>query len=155
MNKEEFLQGLRRALSSTGSESLIQENLSFYRSYIDGEMAKNRSEEEVLAELGDPRLIANSIREAAGFGKDMVSGGQRQEEFQDSRQGYRQESREGQGSYERPRGVSNGLILGIVFVLLFFVAVVLIIGGIVTLLAPILVPVSLIAVVFWMLRRRS
>ena len=118
-------------------------------------MAKNRSEEEVLAELGDPRLIANSIREAAGFGKDMVSGGQRQEEFQDSRQGYRQESREGQGSYERPRGVSNGLILGIVFVLLFFVAVVLIIGGIVTLLAPILVPVSLIAVVFWMLRRRS
>ena len=89
MNKEEFLQGLRRALSSTGSESLIQENLSFYRSYIDGEMVKNRSEEEVLAELGDPRLIANSIREAAGFGKDMVSGGQRQEEFQDSCQGYR------------------------------------------------------------------
>ena len=43
MTKEEFLEGLKRALFSTGSQSLIEYNLDYYSSYIDGEMAKGRS----------------------------------------------------------------------------------------------------------------
>jgi len=67
MTKEEFLDGLRRALFSTGSEGLIEYNLDYYSSYIDGEIAKGRRMDDIMNELGDPRLIANSIKVAAGY----------------------------------------------------------------------------------------
>ena len=72
MTKEEFLEGLKRALFSTGSQSLIEYNLDYYSSYIDGEIAKGRSMDEVMNELGDPRLIANSIKVAEGYSDVFV-----------------------------------------------------------------------------------
>ncbi len=72
MTKQEFLDGLTKSLLSTGSEKIIRENRSFYNEYIDTELRKGRSEEEVLNELGDPRLIANSIKEAAGIDDEFV-----------------------------------------------------------------------------------
>ena len=72
MTKEEFLDGLRRALFSTGSEGLIEYNLDYYSSYIDGEIAKGRSMDDVMNELGDPRLIANSIKMAEGYSDVFV-----------------------------------------------------------------------------------
>ena len=42
MTKEEFLDGLMKALASTGSQSLITENIRFYSSYIDDELSKGR-----------------------------------------------------------------------------------------------------------------
>ena len=65
MTKEEFINGLSEALAHTAAREVIIRNIEFYRSYIDGEIAKGRSEREVMDELGDPRLIANSIKEAA------------------------------------------------------------------------------------------
>jgi len=67
MTKEEFLDGLMKALASTGSQSLIAENIRFYSSYIDDELSKGRSIDEIMEELGEPRLIANSIKVAAGY----------------------------------------------------------------------------------------
>ena len=72
MTKEEFLEGLKRALFSTGSQSLIEYNLDYYSSYIDGEIAKGRSMDDVMNELGDPRLIANSIKVAEGYSDVFV-----------------------------------------------------------------------------------
>ena len=72
MTKEEILDGLRRALFSTGSEGLIEYNLDYYSSYIDGEIAKWRSMDDVMNELGDPRLIANSIKMAEGYSDVFV-----------------------------------------------------------------------------------
>ena len=72
MIKEEFLEGLKRALFSTGSQSLIEYNLDYYSSYIDGEIAKGRSIDDVMNELGDPRLIANSIKVAEGYSDVFV-----------------------------------------------------------------------------------
>ena len=67
MTKEEFLEGLKKALFSTGSTSLIEENIRFYSSYIDDEAAKGRSMDDIMEELGEPRLIANSIKVAHGY----------------------------------------------------------------------------------------
>ena len=67
MTKEEFLEGLKKALFSTGSASLIEENIRFYSSYIDDEVAKGRSMDDIMDELGEPRLIANSIKVAHGY----------------------------------------------------------------------------------------
>ena len=107
MTKEEFLSGLRTALNSTGSYQLIEENLQFYSDYIAAETAKGRTEAEVMEELGDPRLIANSIRQAGGYASEFQGSGdpaQNQTWSQNSgnsgpgNQGYRQN--DGQGYYQ-------------------------------------------------------
>lgn len=64
MNKGEFLQGLRDALSGEVPPSVVHENLRYYDSYIRTEEQKGRTESEVLDELGSPRLIARTIIEA-------------------------------------------------------------------------------------------
>lgn len=66
MNKHEFLQILKEELTGQISGQQINENINFYSSYIDGEIASGKSEEQVMAELGDARLIAKTILETAG-----------------------------------------------------------------------------------------
>ena len=72
MSKYEFLDGLKKALASTNDQRLINENYEFYRNYIEEELKKQRSEEEIMQELGDPRLIAHSIKEAAGIDDEFA-----------------------------------------------------------------------------------
>ena len=88
MTKEEFLEGLKRALFSTGSQSLIEYNLDYYSSYIDGEIAKGRSMDEIMNELGDPRLIANSIKVAEGYSDVFV--GLEDEVIEESTDNYKE-----------------------------------------------------------------
>lgn len=64
MNKGEFLQGLKEALSGEVPPAVIQENLKFYDDYIRTEHQNGRSEAQILEELGSPRLIARTIIEA-------------------------------------------------------------------------------------------
>ena len=73
MNKKEFLQALRGELTNSVSGEVIEEQLRFYSEYIDTEMGKGRREEEVVAELSAPNLLARSIIEAAEAGGDRVA----------------------------------------------------------------------------------
>ena len=73
MNKKEFLQALRGELINSVSGQIIEEQLRFYSEYIDTEMGKGRGEEEVIAELSAPNLLARSIIEAADAGGDRVA----------------------------------------------------------------------------------
>ena len=72
MTKQEFLQGLEERLTAEGAFQLVRENREFYSNYIDGEVAKGRTEEEVLEELGDPSLIGRTILDAAGYDVDGI-----------------------------------------------------------------------------------
>ena len=73
MNKKEFLQALRGELTNSVSGEVIEEQLRFYSDYINMEIAKGRGEEEVVAELSAPNLLARSIIEAADAGGDSVA----------------------------------------------------------------------------------
>ena len=73
MNKNEFLQVLKGELTNSVSGEVIEEQLRFYSEYIDTEMGKGRREEEVVAELSAPNLLARSIIEAAEAGGDRVA----------------------------------------------------------------------------------
>lgn len=61
MNKKEFLEQLRLALLGEVDTLKIEENISYYHAYIQSEIEGGKLEEEVLMELGNPRLIAKSI----------------------------------------------------------------------------------------------
>ena len=65
MNKQEFLEKLRQALTGRVASSVVAENIKYYEDYINVEVRKGRSEEEVLNQLGDPRLIARTIVETS------------------------------------------------------------------------------------------
>jgi len=64
MNRYEFIEKLRAALTGKTTQSVINENIRYYEEYLDMEIRKGKSEEAVTAELGDPRLLAKTIIEA-------------------------------------------------------------------------------------------
>lgn len=64
MNRYEFIEKLRAALTGKTTQSVINENIRYYEEYLDMEIRKGKSEELVTAELGDPRLLAKTIIEA-------------------------------------------------------------------------------------------
>lgn len=61
MNKEEFLEILKNQLAGQMDGDEILSNLRYYSDYIDSRIGRGRTEEEVLNELGDPRLIARTL----------------------------------------------------------------------------------------------
>lgn len=61
MNKQEFVDKLRAALSGRVSASLVEENVAYYEEYINTQVRLGQAEGKVLSSLGDPRLIAKSI----------------------------------------------------------------------------------------------
>ena len=75
MRKTEFLQELREALDGEVSVSVIQSNISYYDQYISQEAAKGRREEEVIEEIGSPRLIAKTIIDSSEGAGETGRGG--------------------------------------------------------------------------------
>ena len=65
MTKAEFLERLRRALNGNMSAAAVEDNIQFYDSYFSGQIAQGRSEADVLNELGDPRILARTLIDAA------------------------------------------------------------------------------------------
>lgn len=61
MNRGEFLEILRSQLSGQMHEGKVAAHVRYYEDYIQSQVRGGRSEEEVLAELGDPRLIAKTL----------------------------------------------------------------------------------------------
>ena len=58
MTKNEFLSILRETLAGNVPSDVINENISYYKDYIEN---NDKTESQVLEELGDPRLIARTI----------------------------------------------------------------------------------------------
>lgn len=66
MNKYEFITNLQRHLTGKVSTEKLQEITAYYNDYIDSQIRKGKTEDEVLSELGDPRLLARTIVETEG-----------------------------------------------------------------------------------------
>ncbi|MEI3192482.1 MAG: DUF1700 domain-containing protein [Lachnospiraceae bacterium] len=66
MTKAEFLE----MMEQTGEldEHTVGKTLRYYSEYIDSEMRKGKTEQEVLEDLGSPLLIARTILDTQGNG---------------------------------------------------------------------------------------
>lgn len=62
MNKLEFIDSLRRSLSSINDYNFVNDTIAYYENYIETQVRMGKTEEQVMRELGDPRLIAKSIK---------------------------------------------------------------------------------------------
>lgn len=138
MTKFEFTENLRKALSGRVNYNVVNDNVSYYENYIDTEVRKGRSEQEILEELGDPRLIAKTIIEAekaGGTAPDRVSGEER-------------EHRSG----GRVLRIPSWLFL--IILLLIAVVILHVVGIVLSALLPIAIPVFLICLLIRYFRRR-
>ncbi len=137
MTRFEFTKGLRQALSGRASHTVVNENVAYYEKYIDTELGKGRTEEEILNELGDPRLIAKTILETAG-----------------------KEEKDRAGGEERERYASGGRVfrlpmwLALLLVLLICILLLQLAGYIVSLLLPVALPVLALILAVHYFRRR-
>ena len=61
MTRQEFLREWQIALQGEIDQAAVNENIRFYDNYIMEESRKGKSEEEVTAQLGSPRLIAKTL----------------------------------------------------------------------------------------------
>ena len=61
MSKIEFIEQLRRSLSSINDSPFVNDTIAYYVKYIESQLRRGMTEEQVMQELGDPRLIAKSI----------------------------------------------------------------------------------------------
>ena len=61
MRQDEFLNSLKDALVGKVPEQVIYDNINYYTDYINSQIKNGRSESDILASLGDPRLLAKTI----------------------------------------------------------------------------------------------
>lgn len=137
MNRQEFVDRLRMALSGRVSASLVEENVSYYNDYINTQIRLGQSEESVLTSLGDPRLIAKSIISANDVGFESTE-----------EPNYKEENRNSYYTQKKENGalkvVNMPRWLVILVGILILIAVISIIGSIVSFLIPIVAPVLLV-----------
>lgn len=154
MSKEEFLQILREALAGEVPEGLIQENVQYYDQYITAEMRKGRTAQNIIEELGGPRIIAKTIidaSEAAGqtFERrgpegDVYGGGSA--EYSESRR----ETHSDNTFHVYNLNKWYWKLAGALILILVVMLVIAVVGGVFSLL---LSPIGLILIIVWLLWR--
>lgn len=136
MTKQDFLDKLRIALSGRVNPEVVAENIDYYSDYINVEIRKGRSEEDVMQALGDPRLIAKTIAETNPI-QAGVRGG-----YADEEQGS---SRDGQyGMPSGPRLFRIPLWVWLVLVIIVAVLVVSAVFSVLSMILPVLLPILVV-----------
>lgn len=81
MDKYEFIRQLNASLKGKVSNGELNDTIAYYEDYIDTEIKKGRTEEEVVEALGSPRLLAKTIAQTRGTeqGKSTYGGGEQNE----------------------------------------------------------------------------
>ncbi len=149
MNKDQFLDGLKEALTDSVPPDVVRENLQYYSDYIDEEERKGRSEEEVLEELGNPRLIAHTIIDTTpevssrqgdqgGYGDDTYTG-----------TGGRSYSDSSYHSFNLDLSKWYWKLIAFIVMVAFFMLIISVITGLMTLLIPVLPIIIIVGMIMW------
>ncbi|MDO4308110.1 MAG: DUF1700 domain-containing protein [Eubacteriales bacterium] len=165
MTKTEFLETLRIQLSGQIQAGKAEAHVRYYRDYIEEQTGRGRSEEEVLAELGDPRLIAKTlldtdpesgqgIYESSGSG--YGSQGYDSRVYEDAGYGSQEDSGNRQGhvkhhSYRLDLTTWYGKAIVIAIAAAVIIGLIILIGTVL----PVIIIAGLILTLISWIRRRS
>ena len=98
MSREEFLRGLEEALAGEVPASVVRDNLNYYSSYLSQELAKGLTMEEIIEEIGEPRIVARTIIDSTDAAAEAGDYGAYEDRA--SRDGY---GNSGYGGYDGGR----------------------------------------------------
>ena len=159
MSKDEFLRRLEDALSGEVPASVIRDNLNYYADYLSQELGKGRTMDEIMAEIGEPNIVARTIIDSAeaagetgnGYGSFEDASGM----DNDRRSTYSQESCQGGSApkihyfdlnkwyWKLALAVIIFLVLSVVFSIL---------GGVFYLLIRFSGPILLCLLIYWLIK---
>lgn len=142
MSRQDFIDALKRALYGKIDDFTLADHIQYYEGYIAQEIASGKSEQEVLNELGDPRLIARTLLEAADTKTSSYT-----EYIVTDREGS---SPEPEARIRRYEGW-KAMAVTVFFILVFFLIVVLVFQ-IVAALFPLLI---VIGVIGWLIKKMT
>lgn len=146
MTKMEFLNKLQEALSNDLNPMIVQENINYYQQYIEDEIRKGRSEEEVIAELGDPWALAKTIADSEEIKRKKNNTYENYNYSETYTSSSSEKPQQEKGNWNR---LGNGIKIFIIFLLaiVVIVAIVSLIAGIFSALLPVMVPILLVVIV--------
>ena len=151
MTRYEFINKLKSALENELNSNQVHEHVNFYNDYINTEVRNGRSEADVIAELGDPWAIAKTIIDAAESGNTS---------FEEYSYTSSDNDSKNHSSSARPNVHIFGLdswwkklllILGIIGVVMIVFSIV---TGIISMIAPFIMPIIIISFVLKLLKKR-
>lgn len=147
--RDEFLNQLRKALENDLSGQAVQENMEYYKTYIDEEIRNGRTESEVISELGDPWIIARNI-----IGSPNTNQG-----YRTSEDSYVREERENRNQKSRVHVFEFDTwwkkILAILVVVFIVGGLISIISGVLSFVMPILMPILFVVLVIKIFSNRK
>ncbi|MGN0278816.1 MAG: DUF1700 domain-containing protein [Lachnospiraceae bacterium] len=148
MNRNEFIDKLQRTLAGGLNCNQVADNVRYYQEYIDTEIRKGKSEADVLAGLGDPRLLAKSIIEANKHAGVNEGTNRTYDEEMAEDSPYGSENSREDTYYDATSGSGRVFrVPGWLILLIVTVVVILIIGvafSLISVLAPIIIPVLIV-----------
>ena len=169
MSKREFLQKLKEYLSYELPQRYVEKNIRYYDGYIDDEIKKGRDVSEVIAELGDPQLIAKTIVSAKKAGADGVPNTEDDMDFTEEIYGssYNDSFQDSTGNADDSSDInspfggwhvystdgSGCLFFGILIFLIMF-CIFSLLGAVIGAMSPVLAPVFMVILIMWLLGRR-
>ena len=106
MSREEFLRGLEEALAGEVPASVVRDNLNYYSSYLSQELAKGRTMEEIIEEIGEPRIVARTIIDSTDAAAEAGDYGAYED--RSSRDGYGNSGYDSYDSYDSGRNGYDG-----------------------------------------------
>lgn len=152
MTRNEFLDGLRRALAGKVDVEIIDETIRYYEDYIDIQIRSGKTEQEILEQLGKPQLLAKSIVNANRDSGERGNGSAAEEIYEGEEEPRYSRSRMGDKGVrmimKMPGWMAAFLALLLLFLFLWFIVSVL------SFLAPVLIPVAIVLVIIAISRRR-
>ncbi len=150
MTKNEFLDILAESLSGNVPTAEIEENIQYYKSYIE---SGEESEEKALKTLGDPHLIARTIIDSFKASKGPMADfytEQARNEYSKGMSGEDTNStdyRQYDNGYIRPQPKWYYKLIAILMVVAV-IAIILVIGGLATIvIIRVVLPVVLVIIV--------
>lgn len=143
MGRYEFLKKLKEALENDLDHQKVQEHVNYYTQYINEELQKGRTEEEIIEELGDPWMISRTIVGSPGQEEDY---GQSQTNSYD---GYQDQKSVSFGT-EQPAWKKWLIMIAAVLILFVVLSAVI---GIFRRLLPFLIPVIVVIMIIKMFKK--
>lgn len=149
MIKDEFIKELRSALSGEVNLEDLNENIQYYDQYLSQEQQKGRTIDEIVDEIGHPRLIARTIIDTSS---NVSSASSYYDEHMDE---DIPNNRTDKNRKRTLRKAKIGIWAAILIILLVVIGTIAILGRMIHYFAPILIPLLLISIAVRLLTRRQ
>lgn len=146
MDRVTFINELRAALASRVNPQVVTENINYYEEYINTEVRKGRNEDEVIAGLGDPRLLARNIADAE---KRAAASS----EYEDSEEYIYEDADSGENDGPKIKVHHVPLWLVILIVVLVLVLILAAAFSILYALLPVIIPIVCVILICRLVRR--